>query len=544
MKFSFNKLPPLLSFAIKHNQNVLFVGDHGIGKSTIIMQAFKDAGLNFRYYSASTMDPWVDFLGVPKEVKNESGEPVLRLVRPEGIDTEVEALIFDELNRSHPKIRNAVMELIQFKSINGRRFPNLRVVWAAINPSDSEASYDVEELDPAQQDRFHHIIELPYQPDVSFFKKKFNNLGESACEWWGAQTKDVKKAISPRRMDYALEIVSLGGNADSVLFGVQESVIKDFTNHIESSLFTSSLFKLLDVQDIEERRTEVNRLCSSIKGRKMAVGVFNNSHELLPLVGLLSEEIGYSMVGEFSKPTLEKLSQILQESQDIDNPEEEESIPCSLSSEVLNQAINNVGNSSPEAIAEFLRKNKMTKDFVSIHFNKIDEIVNTHVMNFNNVLSPNARRNLIFSPEHGPFALQAKSLSEFITPVITITREPIHGQDSSNPKNTLIERAYQLSFYMVVRMFAMNPLHEEGILADTEARRINNCYTYKVLETFLSYKIRKSDLGTIVANIFSLGNKLSLLSTNMKLNDWSGRTAYYWSNKLVNSLTAIAQTTT
>ena len=42
--------------------------------------------------------------------------------------------IFDELNRAKPKVRNAVMELIQFRSINGIKFNNLRMIWAAINP--------------------------------------------------------------------------------------------------------------------------------------------------------------------------------------------------------------------------------------------------------------------------------------------------------------------------------------------------------------------------------------------------------------------------
>ena len=42
----------------------------------------------------------------------------------------------DEFSRAHKKVRNAVMELIQFKSINGRKFKNLKIVWAAINPDD------------------------------------------------------------------------------------------------------------------------------------------------------------------------------------------------------------------------------------------------------------------------------------------------------------------------------------------------------------------------------------------------------------------------
>jgi MoxR-like ATPase len=56
-------------------------------------------------------------------LKDEKGS-YLELVRPKAFrDDEVQALFFDEFNRSHKNKRNAVMELMQFKSINGRKFP-------------------------------------------------------------------------------------------------------------------------------------------------------------------------------------------------------------------------------------------------------------------------------------------------------------------------------------------------------------------------------------------------------------------------------------
>jgi hypothetical protein len=200
-------------FWIKHKLNVLFIGGHGIGKTTLITQAFKKYELRHRYFSASTMDPWVDFIGVPKEVSDETGE-YLDLVKPKDFrDDNIQALFFDEYNRAPKKVQNAVMELIQFKSINGRRFNNLDMVWAAINDNTEKGNeYNVDKLDPAQLDRFHVIVQLPNKPQISYFRKNHGELGEVACKWWDDLSPELKAFISPRRLDYVLDIYSKGGN--------------------------------------------------------------------------------------------------------------------------------------------------------------------------------------------------------------------------------------------------------------------------------------------------------------------------------------------
>ena len=52
--------------------NVLITGAHGVGKTSIIKQVFEDNGLvlneSWLYFSGSTLDPWVDFIGIPKEI--------------------------------------------------------------------------------------------------------------------------------------------------------------------------------------------------------------------------------------------------------------------------------------------------------------------------------------------------------------------------------------------------------------------------------------------------------------------------------------------
>jgi len=212
----YNNVPTenVLDSWVKHKYNVCLHGRHGVGKTTMVFDAFHRAnwqiGRDYLYFSAATIDPWVDLIGVPARVKNEAGEEVLKLIRPENINSNtIKAFFVDEFNRSHKKVRNAMMELIQFKSINGLKFPNLEFVWAAVNPDDdTELKFDVEKLDPAQEDRFQIHVQIPYKPSQAFFAERFNDpdMAEAVCKWWNDQPDKVKLEITPRRLEYAIDV--------------------------------------------------------------------------------------------------------------------------------------------------------------------------------------------------------------------------------------------------------------------------------------------------------------------------------------------------
>lgn len=209
-----------LKFWAEKNYNVLFTGKHGVGKSAIVIQTFKELGLKWLYFSGSTLDPWVDFVGIPREVQDENGKSYIELVRPKHFrDDEIEAIFIDEYNRSHEKVRNAVMELIQFKSINGAKFNKLRFIWAAVNPkSDETFNYDVKEIDPAQKDRFHIHVDVPYKPSLAYFKQTWGSeRGAAAIEWWDKLNNEAKDKVSPRRLDYAVKVFNDDGDICDVL---------------------------------------------------------------------------------------------------------------------------------------------------------------------------------------------------------------------------------------------------------------------------------------------------------------------------------------
>lgn len=223
-----------LKLYLNNNFNVMLSGRHGIGKTEIIKSLFQEKfGDNWAYFSASTMDVWVDFIGVPKPIKRADGTEVLRLIRPERFaDDNIEALIFDEYNRSDSKVQNAVMELIQFKSINGIKFKNLKVIWIAVNPFDEEGTYDVKDLDPAQLDRFPIKITMPYKVDKKYFNNKHGAISKPFTDWWSTLTEENKFKVSPRLLDNAIDIYQCGGDLRDVL--PKETNINDLLNGINS----------------------------------------------------------------------------------------------------------------------------------------------------------------------------------------------------------------------------------------------------------------------------------------------------------------------
>ena len=183
---------------VKADYNLMVIGAHGTGKTERILKCLEKNKLNFVYFSGSTLDPWIDFIGIP--TKGVSGE--MEFIRPSQINSDLEAIFIDEYNRSPKEVRNAIMELVQFKTMNGTKFPKLKFVWAAINPPPEENSdsfdYDVEEVDAAQLDRFQAIVRVPEKPCQKWFKKKYGEVGKTAVEWWGNQAKSAKKEISPK----------------------------------------------------------------------------------------------------------------------------------------------------------------------------------------------------------------------------------------------------------------------------------------------------------------------------------------------------------
>lgn len=257
-----NQLETKLCLAFENNRNAIVEGKHGVGKTSIIHKVIKAYNLQYGRdvicFSAATMDPWIDFLGVPKLVDNPDGEPTVKLVKPEYINpSTLQVLFFDEFNRSPKRVRNAVMELIQFKSVNGVKFPKLKCVWAAINPEDEQNTYDIERTDPAQFDRFHLHLCLEDTINTEYFNEKF---GEEKTiyikEWYDGLEPMQKAKISPRRVEYAMEEIAIGGDPEDILPSCINS--KDFIDSINARNFKSLVIKAANEKGVDGVKELVN----------------------------------------------------------------------------------------------------------------------------------------------------------------------------------------------------------------------------------------------------------------------------------------------
>jgi hypothetical protein len=175
-------------------KNCLLIGESGIGKTSLVLETARKLGLRLTYFSAPTLDPWADLIGVPVP-----REERLAFLRPEQVQ-QAEFLFLDELNRAHPRVQNAVLELTLFKSLNGEPLPRLRMVWAAINPPTGD--YALYELERVLKDRFPFHLQLPYCPSPRFFQDRFpETVARPLLEWWQRElSAEQQKAITPRRL--------------------------------------------------------------------------------------------------------------------------------------------------------------------------------------------------------------------------------------------------------------------------------------------------------------------------------------------------------
>lgn len=391
--------------------NVLLTGAHGVGKTSIIKKVFEENGLvlneSWLYFSGSTLDPWVDFIGIPKEIEY-NGRKCIEIIPPKAFAEEgkIQAIFIDEFNRSPSKIRNALLELCQFKSINGRKFPNLKVVWAAINPEDEEKTYDVERLDPAQKDRFPgNQIFVPYACDIEYFKSKYGkDIATASINWWNELPENIKKQVSPRRLDYALEYMSKDIPLEDIL--PKDSNISKLRQDLSNGPIDKKLSNLYETQGHKEAKLFLSVENNYLSAIKL---IANNKNYIKFFVPLLKKEKICLLI---SDETMNISDYILENKDEV---------------EVFKQAVESVltASTNPKALmkirsyyAENTNKNydlsKLSTNFtISPLSNKayIDELNNSNSKNKINVVISNFPEN----PDAKSSEETMKVISEFIS---------------------------------------------------------------------------------------------------------------------------------
>jgi len=225
---------------------------YGINRIEYIENQFESFDNFINYFNESTKQ--INHTVV--SIKKASIEDVYDITVDDYHNFALDSGIF--VHNSPKKVRNALLEVIQFKSIQGYKFNNLKVVWAAVNPEEDKV-YDVEALDPAQKDRFHIHIEMPYLLDSDFFLNKFGkDLSEGAIEWWNSLEKEVKESVSPRRLEYAIQVYNMKGNIKDVL--PKNCNSQKLIENFKLGSLGTRVNNLLNENDVETLRKEVSNI--------------------------------------------------------------------------------------------------------------------------------------------------------------------------------------------------------------------------------------------------------------------------------------------
>jgi hypothetical protein len=111
----------LMKFFIRSNQNICLLGRRGVGKSILTFQAAEQCGYNVIYLNLSVLER-TDLVGFPvlfdegDTVKFKSPQflPELKSGKPNNI------ILFDEVDKASPDVTAPLLEILQFRKINGK----------------------------------------------------------------------------------------------------------------------------------------------------------------------------------------------------------------------------------------------------------------------------------------------------------------------------------------------------------------------------------------------------------------------------------------
>lgn len=208
--------------------NIMIEGLHGTGKTETVVQVAEKMGLTLLYFSAPTLDPFVDMVGVPRI----SEDGTLKFIRDARLE-DADIIMIDEFNRADPKATDASLEMVESRTINGVPLPKLKCVIAAQNPPSLD--YMVAELDPAMKDRFHVFMTSGDSADPTIVESTGipREVANIICSWQSKLDKSGSY-VSPRRcVKLAHNVIDFHtGTRASIKNIVESSIHGDLLNNV------------------------------------------------------------------------------------------------------------------------------------------------------------------------------------------------------------------------------------------------------------------------------------------------------------------------
>lgn len=128
-------LKKIYDFTIQSGGNTIIFGPAGIGKTEMAIQSALDSSIKHTYVNLSVLES-VDLVGLP-EVKDGVTSYAAPNFLP-SLDDEPVVLILDEVDKCLQELQNPMLELFQFRSINGKSL-NIKAILATGNLPDEKA---------------------------------------------------------------------------------------------------------------------------------------------------------------------------------------------------------------------------------------------------------------------------------------------------------------------------------------------------------------------------------------------------------------------
>tara|TARA_Y100000114_G_C11750220_1_gene323862 strand:+ start:512 stop:1573 length:1062 start_codon:yes stop_codon:yes gene_type:complete len=168
---TFISLAPAVS---KAGLPVILRGRHGVGKSQVVYQIAKNMELPVVERRASQMTEG-DLVGLPSiDGDRTSFNP------PDWFKVACEepvVLFLDEVDRAVQEVRQGIFELTDSRKLNGHHLHPETVVFAAVNGGEHGEQYQVNEMDPAELDRYSvWDIEPTVEDWLSWAKENVDQL--------------------------------------------------------------------------------------------------------------------------------------------------------------------------------------------------------------------------------------------------------------------------------------------------------------------------------------------------------------------------------
>jgi len=179
------------------------IGNHGIGKSSVVKQFAAENGYSFHPFFLSMMSDMGDLLGLPEFDRDENGKAIsTSFIHPTKLPKQKRSLLFfDELNRAHKDILQGIFQLALEGELHDYKLPEDSMIIMAMNPATDE--YSVLDFgDKAFNDRFVHIKLDPTVAEFTgFMNKKYGN-DNTISEFVMENTKLLEEELSGFNLDF------------------------------------------------------------------------------------------------------------------------------------------------------------------------------------------------------------------------------------------------------------------------------------------------------------------------------------------------------